>query len=106
MTIGVCCAAEIEMSKRAFDKIMAGVKEARAYLNGTADKTRYRVHASRRRKPRPLSDEEEARVQRGIAADPDNPEWTAEDFKRARPFAEMFPALAASRKARPRSEPK
>jgi hypothetical protein len=49
MTNGVCCAAEIEMSKRAFDKIMAGVKEARAYLNGAADKARYRVHASRRR---------------------------------------------------------
>jgi len=38
------------MSKRAFDKIMAGVKEARAYLNGTADKARYRVHAPRERK--------------------------------------------------------
>ena len=26
----------------------------------------------------------------------DNPEWTAEDFKLARPFAEVFPDLAAS----------
>lgn len=32
------------MSKRAFDKIMQGVEEARAYLEGTADKRRYRVH--------------------------------------------------------------
>jgi uncharacterized protein (DUF4415 family) len=31
----------------------------------------------------------------------DNPEWTAEDFARAKPFAEVFPELAASiRKAR------
>jgi len=26
----------------------------------------------------------------------DNPEWTEEDFKLARPFAEVFPDLAAS----------
>lgn len=26
----------------------------------------------------------------------DNPEWTEEDFKRAKPFAEVFPDLAAS----------
>lgn len=32
------------MSKRAFDKIMQGIKEAGAYLDGTADKSRYRVH--------------------------------------------------------------
>lgn len=24
----------------------------------------------------------------------DNPEWTAEDFRKARPFAEAFPAMA------------
>lgn len=53
-----------------------------------------------------LTDDEEARVQRGIAADPDNPEWTAGDFKRAKPFAEVFPDLAASRRARgPQKEP-
>ena len=49
-------------------------------------------------KPKPawleISDEEEARIQRGIAQDPDNPEWTEDDFKRARPFAEVFPELA------------
>ncbi|WP_276120305.1 BrnA antitoxin family protein [Pararhizobium qamdonense] len=44
----------------------------------------------------PLTDEEEARIQAGIAADPDNPEWTEEDFKRARPFAEVFPEFAES----------
>jgi hypothetical protein len=26
----------------------------------------------------------------------DNPEWTAEDFARAKPFVEVFPKLAAS----------
>jgi len=40
----------------------------------------------------------------------DNPEWTAEDFARAKPFAEVFPELAASIKrarGRPRvAEPK
>jgi len=50
-----------------------------------------------------LTDEEEARIQRGIAEDPDNPEWTEEDFKNARPFAEVFPDLAESiRRARGR----
>jgi putative transcriptional regulator len=32
------------MSKRAFDKIKAGLDSAKAYLNGTADKLKYRVH--------------------------------------------------------------
>ena len=36
------------MSKRAFDKIKAGLEEARAYLEGTADKSRYRVHVPRK----------------------------------------------------------
>ena len=49
-----------------------------------------------KRKLRVPSDPEEARIQAGIAADPDNPEWTAEDFRRAKPFAEMFPTLAKS----------
>lgn len=26
----------------------------------------------------------------------DNPEWTAEDFRKARPFSDVFPDLAAS----------
>ena len=37
--------------------------------------------------------EEEAAIQRGIAQDPDNPEWTAEDFARARPARETHPEL-------------
>jgi uncharacterized protein (DUF4415 family) len=53
-----------------------------------------------KRKPPALSDAEERRIQAGIAADPDNPEWTAQDFHRAKPFAKMFPALARSRRLR------
>jgi uncharacterized protein (DUF4415 family) len=58
-----------------------------------------------RRKSKPgwleISDEEEARIQAGIARDPDNPEWTEADFKRAQPLAKAFPELAESmRKAR------
>jgi uncharacterized protein (DUF4415 family) len=56
---------------------------------------------SKKRKPPPaISDAEEKRIQRGIAADTDNPEWTADDFKRAKPFAEVFPEFAESRRAR------
>jgi uncharacterized protein (DUF4415 family) len=51
----------------------------------------------------PITDEEEARIQAGIALDPDNPELTEEEFKLDRPFAEVFPELAASiRRARGR----
>ena len=32
------------MTKRAFEKIMAGLDDARAYLEGTADKNLYRIH--------------------------------------------------------------
>lgn len=32
------------MSKRTFDKIKGGLADARAYLEGTADKKRYGVH--------------------------------------------------------------
>lgn len=32
------------MSKRAFDKIKAGLDSARGYLDGSADKTAYQVH--------------------------------------------------------------
>jgi putative transcriptional regulator len=32
------------MTKRAFDKIKAGLDSAKAYLDGTADKQKYRVH--------------------------------------------------------------
>ena len=43
----------------------------------------------------PLTDEEEAQIQAGIASDPDNPELTEEKFLSARPFAEVFPQWAA-----------
>jgi hypothetical protein len=87
------------MTKRVFDKIMASVKEARACLDGTADKSRYRVHTPRKRKTRPLLDAEEKRIQRGIAADPDSPDWPAEDFKRATPFGRLFPVFAKGRRS-------
>lgn len=45
---------------------------------------------------RPLTDEEEAEIQRMIASDPENPEWTEEEMANAKPFREVFPDLAAS----------
>ena len=44
----------------------------------------------------PLTDEQEARIQAGIASDPDNPELTDAQLAAAKPFAEVFPALADS----------
>lgn len=38
------------------------------------------------------SPKEDAAINAGIAADPDNPEWTDEDFARAKPAAEFFDA--------------
>lgn len=48
------------------------------------------------KRPRKISDEEEARIQEGIAKDADNPEWTEDDFRKARPFREALPDLAAA----------
>jgi uncharacterized protein (DUF4415 family) len=49
------------------------------------------------------TEEEEARIQAGIDADPDNPELTPDEIARAKPFAEVFPDLAAAiRRARGR----
>jgi uncharacterized protein (DUF4415 family) len=49
------------------------------------------------RKPVPdLTDEEEARIQRQIADDPDAPEATDEQLARAQSFAEALPELAAA----------
>lgn len=45
---------------------------------------------------RPLTDEEEAEIQRMIASDPDNPELTDEQIAQAKPFREVFPDLAAA----------
>jgi uncharacterized protein (DUF4415 family) len=41
--------------------------------------------------PHLTEEEEEAKVKAGIAADPDNPEWTREDFARAKPAHEVLP---------------
>ena len=49
----------------------------------------------------PLSDAEEAGIQAGIAADPDNPEITDAQAAQLRPFSEGFPDLYASWKRGP-----
>jgi putative transcriptional regulator len=36
------------MTKRAYDKIAAGLDSTRAYLDGTADKRSYRVHVPKK----------------------------------------------------------
>jgi uncharacterized protein (DUF4415 family) len=61
----------------------------------------------RRRDIPDISDKEEAEIQAEIAADPENPEWTDENFKNARPFPEVFPELMESlnrARGRPRLE--
>lgn len=45
---------------------------------------------------RPLTDEEEAEIQKMIAADPDNPELTNNQLRKGRPFRTAFPDLALS----------
>ena len=47
-------------------------------------------------KLKPLTDEEEARIQAQIAADPDNYESTDEDLAQAKPMAEALPELHAA----------
>jgi uncharacterized protein (DUF4415 family) len=54
----------------------------------------------RRRRTGRVGIAEEARIQAGIAADPNNPEWTARDFARAKPFAQALPTLARTRGVR------
>lgn len=54
-----------------------------------------------------VTDQEEAAINAGIAADPDAREWTDEDFASARPAAEFFPpdtyaALVAMKRSRGR----
>lgn len=56
---------------------------------------------------RPISDKEEARIQKQIDSDPDAPEATDEELAQAKPFADAFPDLAESIKrsrGRPRKE--
>lgn len=45
---------------------------------------------------RPLTDEEEAEIQRMIISDPDNPELTEEQIANMRPLREVLPDLASS----------
>ncbi|UGY10878.1 BrnA antitoxin family protein [Phyllobacterium pellucidum] len=45
---------------------------------------------------RPLTDREEAEIQRQIAADPDDSEATDEQLAQAKPFREALPELYAS----------
>jgi uncharacterized protein (DUF4415 family) len=50
---------------------------------------------------RPLTEDEEAEIQRMIASDPDNPELTDAQIAALRPFAEVLPALAERAKRGP-----
>lgn len=53
---------------------------------------------------------EDAEINAGIAADPDNPEWTEDDFARARPASEVlpeiFPPEVAAAMLKPRGRPR
>ncbi|CUX35942.1 MULTISPECIES: BrnA antitoxin family protein [Agrobacterium] len=59
---------------------------------------------------RPLTDKEEAEIQKMIASDPEAPEATDEDIAQAKPFPEVFPDLSKSidreiaRRGRPKVE--
>ncbi|RKK03835.1 hypothetical protein EBE87_24895 [Pseudoroseomonas wenyumeiae] len=59
-----------------------------------------------KRKLRMPTDAEEAAIQHGIAADPENPEWTEEDFARARPAAEVLGERVAASLVRRRGRQK
>ncbi|GJE62129.1 BrnA antitoxin family protein [Methylobacterium trifolii] len=65
--------------------------------------------APKRRPVRRLSDAEEAEVQAGIAADPDNPELTDAQLAEMRPAEDALPAglyRALTKRGRPKSENK
>lgn len=47
------------------------------------------------RKTKATFEEEHGYTREDWDAVSDNPEWTEEDFRKARPFAEVFPELAA-----------
>ncbi len=59
---------------------------------------------------RPLTDGEEAEIQKMIASDPDNPELTDEQVANLKPLREVLPDLAASidkelaKRGRPKAE--
>jgi uncharacterized protein (DUF4415 family) len=49
---------------------------------------------------------ENREIMAGIAADPDNPEWTAADFANARPASEVLPGLFGAKNAAELLRPK
>lgn len=59
-----------------------------------------------RRPAPPITDEEEARIQAGIAADPDNPELTDAELAAMRPAREVLPPALYAALTRPRGRPK
>jgi len=59
-----------------------------------------------RKQVRLPTEEEEAAIQRGIAADPENPEWTDEDFARMRAAREVVPEMVAEHRRRTRGPQK
>lgn len=61
--------------------------------------------ATRQRLIRPTP-QEDAEIQRGMDQGPDNPEWTAEDFARARPAREVHPELVEDYLRRTRGKQK
>jgi uncharacterized protein (DUF4415 family) len=54
----------------------------------------------------PLTDEEEAQIQRQIASDPDAPEATDEELAHPMTFAESLPEMAAALRKRLGGRPK
>lgn len=51
------------------------------------------------------TDEEDARINQGIALDADSPELTERDFRRAVPASAIVPDLASQRRVRPIESP-
>jgi len=45
---------------------------------------------------RPITDKEEAEIQKRIANDPENPELTDDELARMKPFREVLPDVAAA----------
>ena len=48
---------------------------------------------------KPLTDAEEAEIQKMIADDPENPELTDEELRAMKPFREVFPEMAKAMEA-------
>jgi hypothetical protein len=63
-------------------------------MSSTIERKRAKTRA--RRILAKMDGREEASIDAGIAQDRDNPEWTAADFRRARPASEVFPEIVAA----------